>query len=462
MPELENRTYEEIKIGDRAAIKRVLTEKDVKLFAAVSGDVNPAHLDAEYARSSMFQDIIGHGMWGASLISTVLGTQLPGPGAIYLSQELNFLKPVRLGDEVTVSVTVREKRDKNRLVFDCECRNQQDEVVIAGEALVLAPEEKVKRPLSETPQAFLHEDGERLNALVERARRSAAIRTGVVHPVNKISIEGVAGAMEKDLIAPVLIGPTKKIEAAAAEAGFDIQAVEIVDAPHSHAAAAKAVALAREGKLDALMKGALHTDEIMGEVVSSSRGIRTERRISHVYVMDTPAYEKLLFITDAAINIAPDLEEKRDIVQNAIDLAKSLGVKTPKAAILSAIETVYPKLQSTLDAAALCKMADRGQITGGIVDGPLAFDNAISKAAAEAKALKSPVAGDADILVVPDLEAGNMLAKELDYLAGAVAAGVVLGAHVPIILTSRAEGKLPRVAASAIAKLYHHNKNLVA
>ena len=462
MVEIENRTYEEIKVGDCATIKRVLTEKDVKLFAAISGDVNPAHLDAEYARSSMFHDIVGHGMWGASLISAVLGTRLPGPGAIYLSQELNFLKPVRLGDEVTVSVTVREKRDNNRIAFECECRNQQDDVVVAGEAVVLAPDEKVKRPLTEMPRAFLHEHGERLNALIERAISSAPIRTGVVHPVNKISIEGMTGAMEKDLIVPVLIGPRRKIEAAATEAGFDLQTVEIIDAPHSHAAAAKAVALAREGKLDALMKGALHTDEIMCEVVSSSRGIRTERRISHVYVMDTPAYEKLLFLTDAAINIAPDIEAKRDIVQNAIDLAKSLGVEAPKAAILSAVETVYPKLQSTLDAAALCKMADRGQITGGVVDGPLAFDNAISKAAAEAKALQSPVAGDADILVAPDLEAGNMLAKELDYLAGAVAAGVVLGARVPIILTSRAEGKLPRVAASAIAKLYHHNKNLVA
>ncbi len=458
MPELENRTFAEINVGDRAFVRRILTERDVRLFAAISGDVNPAHLDAEYARSSMFQDIIGHGMWGASLISAVLGTQLPGPGAVYLSQELKFLKPVRLGDEVTVSVTVRRKYDKNRIAFDCECRNQRGEIAIAGEAVVLAPEEKVKRPLTETPRAFLHEHGERLKAMVEKARTGAPIRTGVVHPVNTISIDGVAGAMEKDLIAPVLIGPKKKIEAAAAEAGFDLEAVEVVDAPHSHAAAAKAVAMARDGKLDALMKGALHTDEIMCEVVSPSRGIRTERRISHIYVMDTPAYEKLLFITDAAINIAPDLEEKRDIIQNAIDLAKSLGVETPKAAVLSAVETVYPKLQSTLDAAALCKMADRGQISGGVVDGPLAFDNAISKAAAEAKGLQSPVAGDADILVVPDLEAGNMLAKELDYLAGAVAAGVVLGARIPIILTSRAEGKLPRVAASAIAKLHHHHR----
>ena len=315
------------------------------------------------------------------------------------------------------------------------------------------------RTQEEAPRAYLHERGDRLNALIERARPGTPVRTGVVHPVNKISIEGAAGAKGENLIEPVLIGPIKKIEAAAAEANFDLSTVEIIDVPHSHAAAAKAVALAREGEFDALMKGALHTDEVMSEVVSASLGIRTERRISHVYVMDTPAYEKLLFITDAAINITPDLEDKRDIVQNAIDLAKSLGVDAPKTAILSAVETIYPKLQSTLDAAALCKMAERGQIEGGIIDGPLAFDNAISKAAAEAKGLLSPVAGDADILVVPDLEAGNMLAKELDYLAGAVAAGIVLGARVPIILTSRAEGKVPRIAASAVAKLFHHRKS---
>lgn len=455
MPELENRTYAEIKVGDSASLKRVLTEKDIKLFAAISGDFNPAHIDADYAQTSMFQDVIGHGMWGASIISALLGTQLPGPGAIYLSQGLKFLNPVRIGDEVTVSVVVQEKRDGNEIVFACEGRNQKGDIVIAGEAVVLAPDTKIKRPLTDLPKAFLHEYGALLNAVIDEARRGAPVRTGVVHPVNKISIEGVAAAMDADLIAPVLIGPKKKIEAAADEAAFDLSQVELVDTPHSHAAAAKAVALAREGALEALMKGALHTDELMGEAVSKTGGIRTERRISHIYVMDTPAYEKLLFISDAAINIAPDLDDKRDIVQNAIDLARALGVEAPKVAIVSAVETVYPKLQSTLDAAALCKMADRGQISGGVIDGPLAFDNAISKAAASAKGLQSPVAGDADILIVPDLEAGNMLAKELDYLAGAVAAGIVLGARVPIILTSRAEGALPRAAASAIAKLFH-------
>ncbi len=305
------------------------------------------------------------------------------------------------------------------------------------------------------------EKGERLEEIVVGAKSLPPIRTGVVHPVNSISLKGVVGALEANLITPVLFGPRKRIEAAAREINFDLSSLELIDAPHSHAAAERAVAAARAGTLDALMKGALHTDEIMAEVISRERGIRTERRMSHVYAIDTPAYNKLLFLTDAAINICPDLENKRDIVQNAIELAAALGISLPKVAILSAVETVTPKLQSTIDAAALCKMADRGQITGGLLDGPLAFDNAISIEAAETKGLSSPVAGHADILVVPDLEAGNMLAKQLDYLAGAVAAGIVLGARVPIILTSRAEGIMSRVASSALAKLFHSAKKCI-
>ena len=456
MEMIENRPFDEIAVGDAATASHVLTAQDIDLFAAMSGDVNPAHMDADYARSTMFEGIIGHGMWGASLISAVLGTELPGPGAIYLSQTLQFKRPVRLGDRITAEVRVREKREGRRVVFDCECRNQEGAVVIAGEAVVLAPDHKVRRPAVAKPEAFVHENGVRLKRLIETASEQPPVRAGVVHPVNALTLEGVAGAMEENLIAPVLIGPRAKIEAAAEAVGFDLGGAEMVDAEHSHDAADAAVALAREGKIDVLMKGALHTDEVMGAVVASKTGLRTERRISHVYVMDTPAYEKMIFMTDAAINIAPDLEGKRDIIQNAIDLALALGVERPKVAILSAVETVYPKLQSTIDAAALCKMADRGQITGGVLDGPLAFDNAISPAAAAAKGIASPVAGHADILLTPDLEAGNMLAKQLDYLAGAVAAGVVLGARVPIILTSRAEGRLARTAASAVAKLYHY------
>jgi phosphate acetyltransferase len=302
----------------------------------------------------------------------------------------------------------------------------------------------------------IYEPGLRHRQVVAAAQKFPPIRTAVVHPCDDISLSGAFEAADERLIVPVLVGPSAKIRKAAEQAKRSLDGVEIVDAPHSHAAAEKAVELARCGAVEALMKGALHTDEVMGAVVRPDTGLRTERRISHVFVFDVPHYPKPLLLTDAAINIYPDLNDKRDIVQNAIDLADALAVKNPKIAILSAVETVNPKITSTIDAAALCKMADRGQITGGILDGPLAFDNAISKEAAITKNIVSPVAGDADILVTPDLESGNMLAKQLVYFAGAEAAGIVLGARVPIMLTSRADGSLARIASCAVAQLFVH------
>jgi phosphate acetyltransferase len=278
--------------------------------------------------------------------------------------------------------------------------------------------------------------------------------TIVAHPCDETSLRGAIAAAAEQLIEPVLVGPEAKIRAIAAEHGIDITGREIVGAPHSHAAAACAVALIREGRGELLMKGSLHTDELMREVTSSATGLRTERRISHVFIMDVPGHPETLFITDAAINIFPDLETKRDIVQNAIDLWTGIGLGTPRVAILSAVETVTPKIPSTIEAAALCKMAERGQITGGLLEGPLAFDNAINPEAARIKGITSPVAGQAQILVVPDLEAGNMLAKNLIFLAHADAAGVVLGARVPIILTSRADSVRTRLASCAVAALY--------
>jgi len=300
------------------------------------------------------------------------------------------------------------------------------------------------------------EPGLRHRQLVAAAQKFPPIRTAVVHPCDDISLAGAFEARDEKLIVPVLVGPVAKIRKAADQARLSLDGIDIVDAPHSHAAAEKAVELARAGSLDALMKGALHTDELMAAVVKPDTGLRTERRVSHVFVLDVPNYSKPLLVTDAAINIYPNLDDKRDIVQSAIDLAKALGVGTPKVAILSAAETVNSKIISTIDAAALCKMADRGQITGGILDGPLAFDNAVSKEAAEAKNIVSPVAGEADILVVPDLEAGNMLAKQLVYFARAEAAGIVLGTRVPIMLTSRADGSLARIASCAVAQLFVH------
>jgi phosphate acetyltransferase len=292
--------------------------------------------------------------------------------------------------------------------------------------------------------------------LIERAKQVPAATTIVVHPCDETSLRGPIEAAQAGIIVPVLVGPAAKISAVAREHRLDISRFEIVDVPHSEGAAAKAVELIHASKGELLMKGSLHTDELMREVASSKTGLRTARRISHVFVMDVPTYSETLFITDAAINIFPDLDAKRDIVQNAINLFTQVGLGTPRVAILSAVETVTSKIPSTIEAAALCKMAERGQITGGVLDGPLAFDNAIDPEAAKIKGIKSAVAGRAQILVVPDLEAGNMLAKNLTFLAKADAAGIVLGARVPIILTSRADSVRSRMASCAVAVLYAH------
>jgi phosphate acetyltransferase len=296
-------------------------------------------------------------------------------------------------------------------------------------------------------------DHEKFRRLLEKAQGHPPAKTAVAHPCDQVSLEGASEAARLRLIEPILVGPADKIRSVAAEFGVDLDGLEIVDAEHSHDSAAKAVALVREGRAEALMKGSLHTDEIMGAVVKRETGLRTARRVSHCFVMDVPGHDQPLIITDAAVNIAPDLKAKVDIVQNAIDLAHALGAEEVRVAILSAMETVNPDVPSTLEAAALCKMADRGQITGAILDGPLALDNAISLEAAAVKKIKSPVAGRANVLVVPDLEAGNMLAKSLSFLAGADAAGIVLGAKVPIILTSRADAPVARLASCAVAQL---------
>lgn len=459
---IENRTFDEIAIGESASSVRTLTQEDIELFALVSGDVNPAHLDPAYAETDLFHKIIVHGMWGGALISAVLGTKLPGPGTIYLSQELHFRAPVGIGDTITTSVTAREKKpEKKRIIFDCLCLNQNGQQVITGTAEVQAPVEKVRRPRVELPDVRLSRH-QRFRTLLARAAGQAPAIVAVAHPCDAASLGAVIEMAAVKLITPILVGPEAKIRAIAAAASLDIHAFRVVDVPHSHAAAARSVALVRAGEAELLMKGSLHTDELMHEVVAVDTGLRTERRLSHVYIMDVPTYPRPLLITDAAVNIAPTLEEKRDIVQNAIDLAHMMGVEKPKVAILAAVETVNPAMRATLDAAALCKMADRGQITGGLVDGPLAFDNAVSPEAARQKGIISSVAGQADILVVPDLEAGNMLAKQLSFLAGADAAGVVVGAKVPIILTSRADSERTRVASCAVAVLMAQARRVIA
>jgi phosphate acetyltransferase len=454
---IENVTFDEITLGQSARLLRTLTLADIQAFAAVSGDTNPAHLDAKYANDTLFHGVIAHGMWGGALISALLGTQFPGPGTIYLDQVLHFTKPVRVGDTLTVTATVVSKDEAKKSVeLDCQVLNQKGERVLHGTARVLAPTEKVRLAHVNAPQIQLFDPEARFKELLALGAGLAPVRCAVVHPCDAGSLSGAMDSARYGLIEPVLIGPERRIRHLAEEAGIDLQGIEVISMPHSHAAAEKAADLAVKGLVSVIMKGSLHTDELVHAVLTQ-RSLRTGRRMSHVFRFDIPLYSKPLLITDAALNIHPTLEEKVDIIQNAIDFARIMGVKLPKVAILSAVETVNPNIPSTLDAAALCKMAERGQIKGGVLDGPLAFDNAISAHAAQIKGIKSSVAGDVDILAVPDLESGNMLAKQLEYLAGASGAGLVLGARVPIALTSRADGPMNRVASALLAQLAAHS-----
>lgn len=450
---MENVTFDELKVGQSARLIRTVTTEDIQAFAAVSGDINPAHLNADYANASMFHGVVAHGMLGAAMISALFGTHFPGAGTIYLGQDLKFIKPVRVGDTLTVVATVLEKVDpKKHVVMDCLVTNQTGDAVLKGTARLLAPSQKVRVPRISAPHIQLFDPEARLNDLLARVKGGEPVRCAVVHPCDSESLSGALDAARHALIVPVLIGPEGRIRRVAQEAGLDVSGVEIVSVEHSHAAAEMAAAMAARNEVAMLMKGSLHTDELLKAVLSEP-ALRAGRRLSHVFRFDVPLYPKPLLITDAAINIRPTLLEKADIIQNAIDFARVLGVNEPRVAILSAVETVTPAIPSTIDAAALCKMSDRGQIKGGRLDGPLAFDNAISPDAVRIKGIASEVAGQADILAVPDLESGNMVAKQLEYLAGASGSGLVLGARVPIALTSRADGPMARVASAVLAVL---------
>jgi phosphotransacetylase len=443
---LESRLFEEISVGDRASLTRTLSLRDAELCAVLM-DANSAFLEDDPTHLS------GSAGWASLVLTAAFQTGLPGPGSVLIHQDYALLRPVVVGDTIVCGVTVTEKRDEDRtLVFSCEIDTSNGEPVLRGSADVRPPGAKVTRCCAEPPDIRVN-DHIRYQQLVARCQGLPATRTAIVHAVDPVSLTGAVEAARMGLIEPVFVGPEHKIRSAAAAAQVDISAYRLVDTPHSHAAAAQAVCLARSGEVEALMKGSLHTDELMHEVLLADSGLRTERRISHVYLFDVPSYPRPLLITDAAINIRPSLSDKRDICRNAIDLSHILGIAEPKIAILCAVETVSDAMPSTLDAAALCKMADRGQITGALLDGPLAFDNAISPEAARMKGIVSDVAGQADILLVPDLEAGNMLAKQLTFFVGADAAGIVLGARLPIILTSRADSQRTRIASCAIAAL---------
>jgi phosphotransacetylase len=453
MESLTNVTYKEIKIGDKASITRRMSQMEVEALALVSGDVDAFQIgDGKKGKPAEARtEAVG----AEALISGLLNRKLPGPGTSIAAQDLQFHGNVQAGDELVATIKARQKRNKgNLVVFDCSVRSNGHQLV-SGTVTVRAPENRLIYADVATPQVILRRT-DKYSELLKKCQRLSPVTCVVAYPCDHDSLLGPIEAAKLGLIDPILVGPEDKIRAVAKAEGVDLSPYRIVPTEHSHAAAEKAVALVRAGEGEALMKGSLHTDALMGAVVSSTTGLRTSRRISHVFLMDVPSHPRALAITDAAINIAPDLESKMHIAQNAIDLAHVLGIKEPKLAILSAVETINPKIPSTIDAAALCKMADRGQITGAILDGPLAFDNVVSEEAARIKNIISPVAGKADILLVPDLEAGNMLAKQLQYLAGADAAGIVLGARVPIVLTSRADTVRTRLASIAVMKLIAH------
>lgn len=451
---VRNVTWSELQIGQSASIERECREQDLLLFAHASGNANAATLP-DITTDADDATVVAPSLWIASLISSVLGNLLPGSGTLYRSQTLQFGERVHVGDQLTVSVTCIGRGNAPLASFETRVSRADGAMVCEGIAEVLAPMEPCHTEARHLP-ALILDQHDHFARLIERAASLPAMRTAVVCPDDHNSLAGALLSAQKGLIEPVLIGDAGKIRAAAQALGADLAGLALVDLPESRAAAAHAVALAHRGEVAAVMKGNLHSDELLAEVVKKDGGLRTTRRLSHVFAMDAPTLSHLIFITDAAINIAPDLTTKVDIVQNAVDLARACGLEQPRVGILSAVETVNPAIPSTLDAAVLSKMAERGQIRGAIVDGPLAMDNAMDVEAARTKGIVSLVAGRAEVLVVPNIEAGNMLAKQFTFVTRADAAGLVVGARVPVMLTSRADNDRARLASCALALLYDH------
>jgi phosphate butyryltransferase len=453
---LVNRTFDEMQPGDVAELRRLITADDLYVFAVASGNFNPMHLQDSDTDGDGTLERVAPGMFVASLISGVLGTRLPGPGSIYRRQVLDFHARAQAGQEVIVGVEVLSKAD-GVVRLKTEVRDAGDRrLILSGEADVVAPVEKFDRDGIEAPGLIVQRH-RHFEALIARASPLPALPTAVVCPDDANSLGGALLAARESIISPVLVGQAAAIRAAAREIGADLDGIEVIDIPTDPAAAALACRLVHEGRVAAVMKGHLHTDDLLKPMVDRDTGLRIGRRLTHVFVMDVPGQPEALLVTDAAINIAPDLMTKVDIVQNAIDLARSLGMEA-RVGVLSAVETVNPAIQSSIDAALLSKMADRGQITGGLVEGPLAMDNAVDMAAARTKGLKGGVAGRANILVVPGIDAGNMLAKQLSFISHAEGAGLVLGAKVPVILNSRSDSQMSRLASCAVAAIHHFAK----
>ncbi|MCU4655147.1 bifunctional enoyl-CoA hydratase/phosphate acetyltransferase [Roseibacterium sp. SDUM158016] len=451
--------YADLQPGMEATTTRLVRADDLYVFANSSGNVNPMHLPKLDGDGDGRPEAVAPSAWVAALISGVLGNQLPGPGTLYLSEHVDFVGRAHAGETLTVTVRVEAKGPDGEVTLAARVEGPAGPVC-TGIVRVKAPDLALSVDASGVPGLTVQSHAN-FDRLLERAEPLPPMPTVVVCPESADAVMGAILGRDHTLIEPLFVGARAKIEAAAAEAGADISGIEIVDIPDHRAAALRSVALVHEGRARAVMKGHLHTDQLLHAILKKEGGLRTNRRLSHVFVMDVPGLDHLLFVTDAAINIAPDLDCKVSIVQNAIDLAIALGVEVPKVGILSAVETVTPSIPSTIDAAVLSKMADRGQITGGLVDGPLAMDNAVDLGAARTKGLTGLVAGRAEILVAPNLEAGNMIAKELTFLAHAAAAGVVMGAQVPVILTSRADDDRARLASCAVAALYAHHAGVL-
>ncbi|MBL8259340.1 MAG: bifunctional enoyl-CoA hydratase/phosphate acetyltransferase [Candidatus Competibacteraceae bacterium] len=451
---IENKLFDEIQIGDQASLTRTLDQEGVATLASVTGNFNLVDLDPGEADTSMYGRGAGQASWSAMLFATLAGTQLPGLGSVAKRIEVRLHQPVALDVPVTAHAEVREKCAETGLVLlHCWSAGPSGEEIASGLVEVLAPKKKLRYESKDLPKIQLRRE-DRVEELLKACEGLPALGCAVVHPCSPDALRGAVEAAQHDLITPILIGPEAKIRAIADREGLDIAPYRLVPAEHSHHSAELAVAMVNSGEAQTLMKGSLHTDELLAAVVKKDGGLRTERRISHCFLLAVPTFPRWVMVTDAAINIAPSLEDKQNIIQNAIDLAHAIGIAKPKVAILSAVETVTNKIPSTLEAGALCKMSDRGQIAGGILDGPLAFDNAVDEEAAKTKGIRSPVAGKADILVVPNLEAGNMVAKQLTFMADAEAAGIVLGARAPIVLTSRADSARSRLASCAVAVLF--------
>jgi phosphate butyryltransferase len=454
--DLVGHAYDDLRVGQTASLERVCTDNDLVVFAHASGNLNPRHLPG-LAEKVTGEKPVAPAMWGGSLFSALLGNVLPGPGTAYLHQTLNFHARVHPGDRLTASVTVREKRSDRRVDLDCRLTRDDGTLIADGMAEVKAPATRLTADDVMLPGLALHKRG-KFEKLLRACEGAPAMATAIVAPTDANSLGGAWEATKQRLIEPILVGPEAGIRAAAEQIGWDLHDVRLIATPDDHAAPARAVALVHEGIAAAVMKGNIHSDEVLKHVTKSDGGLRAGRRISHAFVLDVPGREGLLIISDAAINIAPDLMTKADIVQNAIDLAHAIGLPQPKVGILSAVETVNPAIPSTLDAAILSKMADRGQIKGGIVDGPLAMDNAVDVEAARTKGIVGMVAGHADVLIAPNLESGNMLAKQLVFMSDADTGGLVVGAKAPVMLTSRADDEYARLMSAALAVLYSHWK----